>query len=370
MTVIIVGAGIIGCATAFELSSRGARVHVHDPRGIGHGATRASAGMLAAYLEGHSQAFLDLSVASLGEYDAFIAHLGRVVAPPEYDRAGSLQVAYDAEGRAELEASARGLAATPVAHRLLDGSEARRLEPALTPDVIAALEVPAHGYVAIGPFTAALADAARRQGATFSTEGIEAIEVASGRGRVRTAAGQRVDADTIVLAAGSWSSTSFGSLVPENPAAGAPVVTPMRGQLLALRAAWRPLSRIVWGPACYMVPWQDGSVLVGATMEDVGFDERATVSGVRRLLDAGTALLPVLREAAFEEVRVGLRPKTPDELPIIGRSAVAANVIHANGHFRNGVLLAPLTALAVADLVMDGCERPELALTRPARFGL
>jgi glycine/D-amino acid oxidase-like deaminating enzyme len=127
---------------------------------------------------------------------------------------------------------------------------------------------------------------------------------------------------------------------------------------------------VIWGEHCYLVPWEDGSVLVGATSEDVGFDERATTAGVGMLLDRGTELLPELTAAFFDDVRVGLRPATPDELPIIGPSSTMRGVFYATGHYRNGVLLAPLTALAIADLVLEGRERPELVLVHPARFGL
>ena len=142
------------------------------------------------------------------------------------------------------------------------------------------------------------------------------------------------------------------------------------GQLLHLRASSRIAPRILWGSSCYVVPWQNGATLIGATLEDAGFDERPTAEGVRQLLNAAQALVPAIAEAVFEDVRVGLRPKTPDELPIIGPSATMRHVFHATGHYRNGILLTPLTADLVADLVMDGRDHRELALTNPARFGL
>jgi glycine oxidase len=170
-------------------------------------------------------------------------------------------------------------------------------------------------------------------------------------------------ADVVVVAAGSWSQD-----LPA-PGKGVPV-RPIRGQIVQLRLPRPPASRVIWGERCYLVPWEDGTVLVGATSEDVGFDERATAAGVRMLLDRGAELLPELNAAFFDEVRVGLRPATPDELPVIGASSTMRGVFYATGHYRNGVLLAPLTALAVADLVLDGRERPEIANMRPDRFGL
>jgi thiazole synthase len=132
----------------------------------------------------------------------------------------------------------------------------------------------------------------------------------------------------------------------------------------------RPAGRVVWGTDCYVVPWTDGTVLVGATVEDVGFDERTTTAGIRGLLNSAVDLLPGLERAQFVEARAGLRPKTDDELPAIGRSSTMPHVFYATGHYRNGVLLAPLTASLIADLVLDRRERPELADVRPDRFGL
>jgi glycine oxidase len=117
------------------------------------------------------------------------------------------------------------------------------------------------------------------------------------------------------------------------------------------------------------VPWTNGSLLVGATAEEAGFDERATVAGVRDLLDAVSELVPRAWQAGFSGVRVGLRPATPDELPMIGRSTVMDGLVYATGHYRNGILLAPLTAKLVADLLIDGREGAELELTKPQRFG-
>ena len=235
----------------------------------------------------------------------------------------------------------------------MDGAAARALEPGLSHRVIAALEIPGHGYVSPDGLVAALVDGATRLGAVFSLARVTGLP-AGDTARVETEAGT-MDADAVVLASGSW--------LPE-------AVRPIRGQLLHLSACTPVASRVLWGPGCYIVPRRDGTVLVGATVEDVGFDERATLGGVRSLADAASALVPGMDSAVFKEVRVGLRPATSDELPIIGPSATMRQVFYAAGHYRNGVLLAPLTAGLVADLVLDGRAAPELAATRPARFGL
>jgi glycine/D-amino acid oxidase-like deaminating enzyme len=168
--------------------------------------------------------------------------------------------------------------------------------------------------------------------------------------------------DAVVLAAGSWSARL------EIEGVSAPPVRPVRGQLLHL--AWRDvnLRRVIWGEQCYLVPWQDGTLLVGATMEEVGFDERNTVAGVRELLDAACALLPRASVAGFLGARAGLRPGSPDAMPIVGPSRTMENLMYATGHFRNGVLLAPVTAQLVADALLDGRSDPALEAVGPQRF--
>jgi glycine/D-amino acid oxidase-like deaminating enzyme len=126
---------------------------------------------------------------------------------------------------------------------------------------------------------------------------------------------------------------------------------------------------VTWGERCYLVPWDDGTLLVGATVEDVGFDERTTVAGVLDLMEAACELLPHAWTARFVAARAGLRPATPDDLPIIGFSAAVPNLMYACGHYRNGVLLAPLTAQFVADVLLENVVDPMMDLTKPQRFG-
>lgn len=362
MNITVVGAGVVGCAIAHELASRGAHVRVLDARGTGLGATHASAGILAPHTEGHIPGLLTLGARSLSLYGQFIE---RIVSdggqPVEYDCAGTLQVAANADDAEHLSSAARALTETHVHHVLLDGAQARALEPAIRADVVAALHITEQGYVAAGALTRGLAAAAARRGATFETAPVLAIE---GGEAVRVTTAQGVhQADIAIVAAGSWSGT-FTSAAKQQ------VIKPIRGQLLQLRLPARPSSHVLWSDGCYLVPWRDGTVLAGATVEDVGFDENATTTGVRQLLDAAVALMPALRNAAFEGVRVGLRPMTADELPAIGPSSTMRQVFYATGHYRNGVLLAPLTARLVADLVLDGRRDELLGLTRPDRLGL
>jgi len=177
--------------------------------------------------------------------------------------------------------------------------------------------------------------------------------------------GNSIRAEQVVIATGSWTPQLLG-LDDEAPRQ----VRPVRGQLLRIRPRAPLLSRVVWGPGCYLVPWDDGTVLVGATMEEAGFDERNTVTAVRALLEAASTLVPALSDATFVDARSGLRPATPDGLPIIGPSASSDRLFYATGHFRNGVLLAPLTARIVADLMLDRRAVPELEALSPRRVAL
>jgi glycine oxidase len=364
VNVLVVGAGIIGHAVAWELASRGARVNIVDPRGTGQGASRASAGVLAPAIEGHSETFLRLASGSLGCYDAFIARLrSESDHPVEYRRSGTLQVALDDAQAAELDAIARRLEGSGVAHTLMDAAHVHGVEPSLSERAAAGLLIPEHGYVRVPALLAALADAASRRGVSVSASAARRVERDGAGLRLVTADGT-LTADAVVLAAGAWSGDVVISPSTTTP------VRPIRGQLLQLQCPEPLVSRVIWGRDCYLVPWRDGSLLVGATVEDAGFDERATAGGVEHLLSSARALLPAVSTAEFHEVRVGLRPATADELPIIGPSSTMRGVFYATGHYRNGVLLAPLTAAMLGDLMLDGRERQELALVRPDRFGL
>jgi glycine oxidase len=361
--VLVAGAGVIGCAIAHELGRRGAAVTLVDPRAIGGGATQASAGMLVPYHEAEPGPFRLLAERSLALYDEFIARLAADVpdANVEYARTGTLEVALDEAGAAELDRRASAHAAGGIDCRRLDPAEARAQEPRLTAGVVGALFTPAHGFVAQEMMTAALARAAIRHGASVLTRTVHGVRRSRAALAVDTDDGP-LDADRVVIAAGTWS----GAVRVEGDS---PLpLRPIRGQLLRLDWPRTPLARIVWGPRCYIVPRRDGTLLVGATVEDVGFDERATVAGLRDLMEAACEVLPDAWRAGFKEARVGLRPGTPDDLPILGQSPALDGVVYAAGHYRNGVLLAPITAALVADLILEARADPILEAFAPGRF--
>ena len=349
MNVAVIGAGVIGCAIAHELASRGAGVAVFDRRGVARGASWASAGVLAPWIEAHERGpLLDLCARSLAMYDGFVDRVrADGGAAFEYARPGTLETAFTEAQAAALQRTASALAGAGVRAAWLDRDAALALEPQLSGEIVGALRIDDHGFVEMPGFVDALAVAARMRGAAFHTPvDVTKIEPApAGAVRIHTPAAP-FTFDRVVIAGGSWANRLK---------AGGPQVRPIKGQLVRLRFDTSPATRVLWSEACYMVPWQDGTLLVGATMEDAGFDERPTAAGVSLLLEAAAQLMPAAREAAFVDVRAGLRPAPADAgaLPFIGASPAIGNVTIASGHFRNGVLLAPLTAHLVSDLVLD-----------------
>ncbi len=365
--ILVIGAGVVGCATACELARRGASVEVVDDRPAGMGATQASAGILAPYIEAdEGSALLDLTVRSLELFDPFlecVAGTGGV--PVAYKRTGTLDLALLPETMTRLGAVSGWLADRGVAAELLDAEAVRDREPQITPEALGGLLIPSQGFVAAHDFTRSLAAAARKRGVRILEQGrVRRISRHDSDTIVTTDRGT-LTADAVVIAAGSWS----GQIEIEGVAAALPV-RPVRGQLLHLAWPGPPLQRVTWAEESYLVPWDDGTLLVGATVEEVGFDERATAAGVSDLLTAAVRVVPRVRDAGFASARAGLRPGTPDGLPIIGPSSHVPGVMYATGHYRNGVLLAPLTAHLVADAMLEGRLDPMLELTTPARFGL
>jgi glycine oxidase len=366
--VIIVGAGIIGCACAFELASAGARVSVFDVRRVGQGASQASAGVLAPYIEGHESGPLrELGRRSLDLYDHFIARLressGLTV---QYTRGGTLEIALEQDHARNLQRSGDSLRRQGVATRWLSEPDLHEAEPLAAAGALGGLLIEMHGFVGVPELTDALSAAAMRAGATFALESRVATIAPSREGGIEVHTENGISqADRVVLAAGTWSGQVSIAGVAEPP-----LIRPIRGQLLHL--SWpttQPLRNILWGTDCYIVPWLNGRVLVGATVEDAGYDERATAAGVRDLLEAGCTLVPHLWQASFEEARVGLRPASPDGLPLVGESEVLPGLIYATGHYRNGVLLAPLTASLVKAIVMDEPSDGAREILKPSRLG-
>ncbi|MDX1673630.1 MAG: FAD-dependent oxidoreductase, partial [Longimicrobiales bacterium] len=244
--------------------------------------------------------------------------------------------------------------------RILVPAEVRELEPAIGPDIVLGLATDYDHQLDAARLTRALWLAAEHAGVDARPDAPAAgVVTADGAVRgVRLESGAVVDADAVVVAAGAWS----GRLDLPLPLP----VRPVRGQIVVLRTPSPVLSRTTWGPHLYLVPRQDGRLVVGSTMEEVGFAPRITAGAVARLLGLAARVVPELAEAAVEGFRVGLRPAAEDGLPVIGPDPAVQRLFYATGHFRNGILLAPETAERIAAMVLDGAA-PEPAFD-PGRF--
>ena len=285
--------------------------------------------------------------------------------PVGYNRAGTIEIAGTAERMVELRDIARRLAGRGVALEVLDAPAARAQEPELGHDVAGALLIGAHGYVNALALTHALFTAARCLGATF---------VEGGRVRRITRRGSdlQVEADNRTPHRSNRRRRRRKLVRADRDRRRCTLCRCVPSVARCCISTWKrspALRRVTWGERCYLVPWDDGTLLVGATMEEVGFDEKTTTAGVQDLLNAACALVPHVRDAGFLGARAGLRPGTPDAMPIVGWSRNAPNVMYATGHFRNGVLLAPLTAQLVADAILGGRVDPALEAIGPQRFG-
>jgi glycine oxidase len=347
--VAVVGAGVIGLAVAWRAAQRGLKVVVLERAGeVGTGTTPIAAGMIAPISEAiaSEQPLMRLGLASARAYPDFVAELQESSGmDPGFLSCGTLFGARDAD---EAEALTRELALRErlglPARRLL-ASEARRIEPALTPTLRLALEIPDDHAIDPRRLTPALGQAASRAGAevrlnaTVSRVAIERDRVTG----VELADGRRVRADHVVLAGGVWSD-AVGGLPDE---ARVPI-HPVKGQILRLHDPNGPglLTHALRMTGAYLVPRGDGRYVLGATMEERGFDTTVTAGGVFDLLRNAFELLPSITELVIDEVAAGLRPATPDNAPAIGPGSVRG--LHwATGHFRHGILLTPITAQIV-----------------------
>jgi glycine oxidase len=354
--VFIAGGGVIGLSIAWRAAQRGFDVTVADPA-PGSGASHAAAGMLtpvseAAFTE---KELFALGAASLERYPDFAAELTAVSGQPTGFRVtGTLQVGHDHDDLAVIDELRALQESLGVPGQRLTGRECRRLEPMLDPSVRGGLLVEADGSVDPRRLTRALLAAADRAGVRMIRQPVTRID---GR-TARLADGTVAEADQVVLAAG-WNSVNIGGL----PAGAVPPVRPVKGQIVRLRAPRGFLSRsvrgVVQGSSVYLVPREDGELVVGATQEELGADTRVTAGGLWELLRDARALVPGITELEFTEAVARLRPGTPDNGPILGPCA-ADGLVLATGHFRNGVLLTPVTADVIVSYLETG-ELPEVA---------
>jgi glycine oxidase len=350
--VLVVGGGVIGLSCAWRLAQRGARVAVLERGFPGSGATHVAAGMLAPVGEltfGEPE-LLELTLAAAKLYPEFVAELEAATGESTgYEPLGALHVALDRDEAAQLRRVHDLQRSLELEAEWLPPRRCRDLEPGLTPSFHGG--VFAAGEAAVDPraLTRVLVAACEAEGIEVrtGTEVVESVFEGERLVGVRTAADEELRAEALVLAGGAWSGSA--EWLPEEAR---PAVRPVKGQVVELRSrSAEPVARhILASERVYLVPRNDGRLVIGATVEEMGFDTAVTAGGVHELLREAYRLLPDVAEMEWVGATAGLRPGTPNNLPLVGPGAIDGLVL-ATGHFRNGILLAPLAAQAVADLL-------------------
>jgi glycine oxidase len=362
-SVIVVGGGVIGCATAYYLAREGADVTVLERGEVSSEASGAAAGVLATLSDHgeHPPFFNQLCDESLRLFDEVLPVLAETGIDVRHRSVGLLEPAVAEDEIPALKAQferhkdRRGV-------RWLDGGQARSMEPGLSPETLAAIFTPDTRYLDPQRLTQAFSEAARREGVTICEH--EPVSRFLRRGDrlrgVQTANGT-YKADEIVITGGPWTTALANKLGANIP------VRPVRGQMMSLEGPPRPLQHILMGRAL-VIPREDGQTYVGATLEEIGFRKRNTVSALRALRSGAAAMVPALADAKQRRAWAGLRPATPDALPVMGRIPGWRNAWVSSGHFRTGILLSPLSGKRMAHAIATSSDDelpPELS---PLRF--
>lgn len=375
--VIIVGGGIIGASIAFELARKGVSVLLLDRQQPGLEASWAAAGMLSPAPEASEAALLvPFARESRKLYPEFISSIEETSGlSVESRQCSALEIFLAPEGEAErdqrvAEIRSHGISAEPIPL-----SEALRKEPLLNPAARAAVLIPDEMYVEPRTLTQVTLAATKKSGAEIRV-GSEVISIVTDQSRcegvlvaasatmkagtISARAGEKIHAGKIVIAAGSFSG-SIGWVERYAP------THPVRGQMVALRTAAGGLRCVLRSDHGYVVPRENGLCVAGSTLENAGFVKQVTPGGLGKILEAAIELIPELEKAAITETWSGLRPGTPDHLPIVGPTDVEGLFI-ATGHYRNGILLAPATAKSMSELICEGKSSIEVGNFSPMRF--
>jgi glycine oxidase len=357
--VVIAGGGVIGCAIAYHLRKLGVDVSVLERGEIGAEASSAAAGLLAPLgpLSGPG-AFADLLLSSFALMPTLVSELEDASAMRlEYERPGSLRVVRDSKHIPNLRKRMQAWQPLELQMQWLTGEEARQREPLLSPDICAAVYAPEESQIKAPHVVKAFSVAAAKRGAVLRGHS-EITGVQRNHARVTgvyTSEGETIGCKHLVVATGAWAARSGMWLNVKIP------VSPQRGQILSLRQPALPLRHIIFGEAVYLAPKSGNTLLVGATKEEVGFDKQLTAGGVAWLLNTAIRLAPSLESSAIDQMWAGLRPRTPDNQPILGPAPGWENVTFAIGHGSTGILLSAITGKAIAELVVEG-KAPEVIL--------
>jgi glycine oxidase len=362
--VAIAGGGLIGATVAFELACAGLQVALFDRHEPGEGSSWAAAGILSPAPENAGMiSIVPLGRASLQLYPEFVATVEEISSQSTGYRArGTLEAVFSTDAQEKLSTiialhHGLGLKAEPVS-----AEDAREMEPALSSELEAAVFRPDEACVDNRALTKAVLTAAERSGVkTFAGSNVQSIAKNGRRCDGFVVEGEKVQSRWTVIAAGCCSAEIEGA------AQYAPV-RPAKGQMIALRAKDLSIERVLWSDHVYLVPRNDGKILAGATVEYVGFDKRVTLGAVQKIITAALQLAPALADAQMENTWAGLRPDSPDHLPIIGPTDLDGLLI-ATGHFRSGILLAPITAQLLRQWITTQKVSQDWTRFSPMRFG-
>lgn len=360
--VIVIGAGIIGAACAWRLAQAGLRVRVLERNAPGSQASQAALGVLTFHADPEKPAsYQDLFLRSGELYPALIEELAEVTGERvDFHQGGQLQIALTENDLPGIELILDANAGKGVNVERVTPEECRLLEPGITPQVRGGIFFPEDAWVDNTALTLGIIRAAERAGAVLERGNVEAIETYNGRATGVRCDGESAAAGWIVLAAGCWSGQIKG--VPPLS------VLPVRGQ--ALSVAGRAVRRVIMSPNGYLVPKGEGQTMVGATVEQVGFDDSNTLAGIQEVAASGIEISPHIGAYEYLGAWAGLRPAAPDHLPFIGSFVDIPNLVAATGHFRNGILLAPVTAQLVKAVVTGEPPPFDLSPFLPDRLSL
>jgi len=365
--IAIIGGGVIGLSIGWRLAQAGLAVTVFDRGKVGGGASWAAAGMLAPVSEAEpgEDALIRLALEAHAAWPGFAAELERATGlAVDYRRCGGLHVALDRDEAERLQFLEQFLASLRLEARRLPAAEARAHAPHLSPDVKAALLSPTDHQVDNRKLVVALRKAFLAAGGALREQAeVTTLDTTAGRVTGIAIGEERHAADVVILAAGAWS----GSIAALS-AMHRPPVRPLKGQMLAVRMDAPLTDVILWRNGSYLVPRRDGRLLIGATVEECGFDERLTAGGLFQLLEQAREILPGIDELPIDEIWSGFRPASRDDAPILGPSESLPGLIYATGHHRHGILLTPITAAGIADCVTRGTMPEALRAFGAGRF--
>lgn len=361
--VIIAGGGLIGGAIALELALAGVRAAILEKGDPGREASWASAGILSPAPENPASIpLVPLGKASMGLYPDFVARVAEISGHDVGFRAkGTLEALFSRDAPRELSTHIALHHGWGLKAEAINAEDARELEPALSPELEAAVLRPDEASVDNRLLTSAVLEAARKSGVEiFAHREVQGIWREQQRCIGLLLKNERVSAEWTIIAAGSFSANIAGvnTYAPVRPA---------KGQMISLRAEQTKIERVLWSDKIYLVPRNDGRILAGATVEYAGFDKNVTAGGLEKIVSSALELAPDLAHARVEETWAGLRPDSPDHLPILGPTDINGLLI-ATGHFRSGVLLTPITAQLLREWVTQQRVSVDWERFSPLRF--